>query len=241
MKQLGHTRTSHQHNHALLTPDAFIRAPLPGMIRGTAIVHAAPAMGAGFTAYTAELEDGGALGPAAAQRFLYVLDGEIRVDGQPLSRDSFAYFPADCVHHAQAAGPSRAVVFEKAYLRSDGFDAPPPLFGSERNIPVEHMMDDEAIDMRVLLPADGAFDFAVNTMTFAPGASLPLVESHVMEHGLLILEGGGIYRLGDCWYPVAAGDFIWMAPYCPQWFGAIGKQPARYVIYKDWNRHPLSR
>jgi (S)-ureidoglycine aminohydrolase len=30
-----------------------------------------------------------------------------------------------------------------------------------------------------------------------------------------------------------------MAPWCPQWFGAIGKVPAKYLIYKDWNRHPL--
>ena len=42
------------------------------------------------------------------------------------------------------------------------------------------------------------------------------------------------------WYPVTAGDFIWMAPYCPQWFGAIGKQPAKYLIYKDFNRHTLA-
>ena len=28
-----------------------------------------------------------------------------------------------------------------------------------------------------------------------------MVEIHVMEHGLLMLEGGGIYRLGDRWYP----------------------------------------
>jgi (S)-ureidoglycine aminohydrolase len=55
----------------------------------------------------------------------------------------------------------------------------------------------------------------------------------------MMLEGGGIYRLGDCWYPVTAGDFIWMAPWCAQWFGAIGKVPAKYLIYKDWNRHPL--
>jgi len=65
------------------------------------------------------------------------------------------------------------------------------------------------------------------------------VEIHVMEHGLLMLEGGGIYRLADCWYPVTAGDFIWMGPYCPQWFGALGKVPAKYLIYKDWNRGPL--
>ena len=77
-------------------------------------------------------------------------------------------------------------------------------------------------------------------MTYQPGAALSMVEIHVMEHGLLMLEGGGIYRLGDSWYPVTAGDFIWMAPYCPQWFGAIGKTPAKYLIYKDSNRHPLA-
>ena len=93
--------------------------------------------------------------------------------------------------------------------------------------------------MRALLPEDPARNFAVNTMTYQPGAALSMVEVHVMEHGLLMLEGGGIYRLGDQWYPVSAGDFIWMGPFCPQWFGALGKQPAKYLIYKDWNEHPL--
>jgi (S)-ureidoglycine aminohydrolase len=101
------------------------------------------------------------------------------------------------------------------------------------------MESDEAVKVRTLIPADLSFDFAVNTMTFQPGATLPRVEIHEMEHGLLMLEGEGIYRLGDCWYPVKAGDFIWMSPYCPQWFGALGKKPAKYLIYKNWNRHPL--
>ena len=92
--------------------------------------------------------------------------------------------------------------------------------------------------MKQLLPTVPGLDYAVNTMTYQPGAALALVEIHVMEHGLLMLEGGGIYRLGNYWYSVQAGDFIWMAPYCPQWFGALGKTAAKYLIYKDWNRHP---
>ena len=68
---------------------------------------------------------------------------------------------------------------------------------------------------------------------------LPLVEVHVMEHGLLMLDGKGVYRLGDDWYPVRQGDVIWIAPYCPQWFVAMGKGPARYLYYKDINRDPL--
>jgi (S)-ureidoglycine aminohydrolase len=30
-----------------------------------------------------------------------------------------------------------------------------------------------------------------------------------------------------------------MGPWCPQWFGAIGKVSAKYLIYKNSNRHPL--
>ena len=48
-----------------------------------------------------------------------------------------------------------------------------------------------------------------------------------------------MYRLSDAWYPVQQGDVIWMAPYCPQWFVAMGKGPARYLYYKDVNRDPF--
>jgi len=77
MQYLGHTRSAHRADHILQTPDTFVRAPLPGMQRATAIVHVAPASGARFTQYTAELEAGGSLGPTTLQRFVYVLDGEL--------------------------------------------------------------------------------------------------------------------------------------------------------------------
>ncbi|MEP6537768.1 MAG: (S)-ureidoglycine aminohydrolase, partial [Bryobacteraceae bacterium] len=80
MQRLGHTRSSSQADHALWTPDTFIRAPLPGMKNATAIIHAAPAMGAAFIEYTAEFEAGGRLGPAASQRIVFVLEGELTVD-----------------------------------------------------------------------------------------------------------------------------------------------------------------
>jgi (S)-ureidoglycine aminohydrolase len=93
--------------------------------------------------------------------------------------------------------------------------------------------------LKTFLPQEPAFDLAVNLFNFRPGAALPLVEVHVMEHGLLMLDGQGVYRLADSWYPVQQGDVIWMAPYCPQWFVAMGKGPARYLYYKDVNRDPL--
>lgn len=239
MQQLGHTRSSRQHDHFLLTPDTFVRTPLPGMEKAAAIVHVSPAGGAAFTQYTVEFEAGGSMAPADFQRFLYVLEGEVTIGTRVVERDQFAYLPAKAAPSITASAAARAAVIEKAYKPLPGVVAPFLLFGDERTVESTPLGGDPALTVRTLLPGYPAFDFAVNTMTYQPGASLSMVEIHVMEHGCLMLSGGGIYRLGDQWYPVTAGDFIWMAPYCPQWFGALGKKPAKYLIYKDWNRHPL--
>jgi len=236
MYQLGATRSSHQRDHLLHTPDTFVRAPLPGMKNATAIVHIGPAGGAQFTEYTAIFEGGGTLGPASGQRFVYVVEGELTVDGAALAKGGYAYQPAVI----ESPGSSRAIVIEKPYQPLPGVPAPAAFAGRESAVEGQPLDGDEALEVRNLLPSDLSLDMAVNTMTFQPGASLSMVEIHVMEHGLMMLEGGGIYRLGDRWYPVQEGDFIWMAPYCPQWFGAIGKRPAKYLIYKDWNRHPCN-
>jgi (S)-ureidoglycine aminohydrolase len=241
MHRLGHTRSSYQRDHLLLTPDTFVRAPLPGMKNATAIIHAGPAVGAAFTQYTAEFEAAGTLGTTVAQRFVYVLEGELSVGARSLTAGGFAYIPAGAIAEVKATKKVRAAIIEKLYQAIDGVAGPAMFSGDESAIAGKPLLDDADIQVRCLIPDDSAFDFAVNTMTYQPGAVLPMVEMHVMEHGLLMLEGGGIYRLGDSWYPVTAGDFIWMAPYCPQWFGALGKTPAKYLIYKDWNRHPLDQ
>jgi (S)-ureidoglycine aminohydrolase len=244
MHNLGHTRSASRRDHLLHTPDAFVRTELPGMQRGSAIVHISPAAGAAFTQYTAELELGGTLGPTIAQRFLYVLEGTATLatgsGTHTLLPNGYAYIPAATLHQVEATEPTRLAVIEKPYIPLASAAAPEFFIGNETAVPSNTLNGDPDLQVRALLPCAPCFDFAVNTMTYNPGAALSQVEIHVMEHGLLMLEGGGIYRLGDQWYQVTAGDFIWMAPYCPQWFGAIGKRPAKYLIYKDWNRHPLS-
>ena len=240
---LGQTRSSYHRNHLLLTPDTFVRTPLPGMTKCTAVVHAGPAMGAAFTQYTAEFEAGGELGPALAQRFFYVIEGALRLelDGRKneLGPRSFGYIPEGVTHRVNALQASRAAVIEKSYMRLSAVGGPQAIVSSEDAVKSQALNNDPDLQVKCLLPDEFNFDFAVNTMLYQPGAALSQVEMHVMEHGLIMLEGGGIYRLGDSWYPVQAGDFIWMAPFCPQWFGALGKRPAKYLIYKDWRRHPL--
>jgi (S)-ureidoglycine aminohydrolase len=241
---LGQTRSAQKHNHLVQTPDTFVRTALPGMKACAVVVHAGPAAGARFTEYTAEFEPGGELGTTSAQRFLYVLDGQLNldVDGRrsELGIRGYAYLPEGTPHRVSAIEASRAAVIEKAYLPMASTETPRAIISSEDAVVSHPLDDDPRLEVKCLLPDTTTFDFAVNTMVYQPGAALSMVEMHVMEHGLLMLEGGGIYRLGDSWYPVTAGDFIWMGPWCPQWFGAIGKVPAKYLIYKDWNRHPLA-
>src|ERR1039458_288209 len=219
MHRLGSTRSAHRADHLLHTPDAFVRAPLPGMKNATAIIHIGPAGGAQFTEYTAIFEAGGALGDTAGQRFIYVMEGELFVGGTLLSKGGYSYQPT--AQTTESTGPAKAIVIEKPYRPLAGKRQPAEFIGHESNIDGKPLDGDEALEVRTLLPSDPAFDLAVNTMTFQPGASLSMVEIHIMEHGLMMLEGGGIYRLGDCWYPVQEGDFIWMGPYLPQMVGAL--------------------
>jgi len=241
---LGQTRSSQQPNHLLLTADTFVRTTLSGMKGCSAIVHAGPAIGAQFTQYTAEFETGGALGSTPVQRFIFVLEGAVtlEVEGKRNELDArgYAYLPEGLQHRVVAAKASRVAVIEKPYRALPSVEPPRLMVSSEDAVSSHPLGDDPDLQVKCLLPDEMSFDFAVNTMTYQPGAALSMVEMHVMEHGLIMLEGGGIYRLGDSWYPVTAGDFIWMGPWCPQWFGALGKVPAKYLIYKDWNRHPLA-
>jgi (S)-ureidoglycine aminohydrolase len=242
--RLGHTRTSHQPNHLLLTPDTFVRTSLPGMKACSAIIHAGPALGAKFTQYTADFEAGGELGNTLAQRFIFVIEGAVTLtvkgNANELAARGYAYLSQGLPHRVVATAASRIAVIEKLYQPLDLADVPELIISSEDAITSHPLDGDLGLQVKCLLPDAMNFDFAVNTMVYQPGVALSMVESHIMEHGLMMLEGGGIYRLADSWYPVTAGDFIWMGPWCPQWFGAIGKVPAKYLIYKDFNRHPLA-
>jgi len=240
------TRAALHPTHLLQTPDTFVRTPLPGLAGGEAIVHVSPALGAAFSMMTVELEPHGTLTDAPTQRLLYVLEGRLTlsVEGSrrlhKLAPGSYAYIPTEHEHTLTALTRSRVAVLDKPLLPLESEPNPTFILAREQDLPATPLNGDPGLLVRALLPPSFALDFAVNTMTYAPGAALSQVEVHTMEHGLLLLEGGGIYRLGDQWHSVTAGDAIWMAPFCPQWFGCLGKQPAKYLIYKDLNRHPLA-
>jgi (S)-ureidoglycine aminohydrolase len=246
MDPFGTSRSRVCRDHALIAPDSFVKAPIPGWRGSKGVTLVAPQMGARFVQYLALMEAGAVASPAApgVERVLFVLDGEVEVEltrGVPhaLGPGGFAYLPPNGDCPLRANSESRLCVFEKRYVPLPRVSPPQARAGLERDVPGEPFLGDPDARLQVLLPDEPAFDLAVNVFTYQPGATLPMVEVHVMEHGLLMLEGQGVYRLGDSYYPVREGDAIWMAPYCPQWFVAMGKGPARYLYYKDVNRDPL--
>jgi (S)-ureidoglycine aminohydrolase len=136
---------------------------------------------------------------------------------------------------------TQLVTFQKVYEPLEGIPPPNVIIGNAADMYATSLLNDPAVRMQLLLPDNPSFDMAINILTYDPGGYLPLVETHIMEHGLLYLRGQGIYRLDQDWYPVKKGDCIWMAPYCQQWFTAMGKEPAVYIFYKNINRFPTAQ
>jgi len=242
----GSTRSVVKDLYALLTPGGLVPSQLPGWEKAVCNVLISPAMGARFSQVLITLEhDGQCHGNTGAnQYFIYLLDGaaSILLDERRhrLEAGSFVYLPPgkDVQIKSSRAG-SRILIFQKPYQSLPGTERPAGLFGHEREVKAQPFLGNPDARLQVLLPDQPAFDMAVNIFTYQPGATLPFVETHVMEHGLMMLRGQGIYRLDADWHPVQAGDVIWMAPYCPQWFVAMGKTPASYIYYKNVNRDPI--
>lgn len=239
--KLGLTRNVIRPRYALITPDGLVPSALPGWAGTTAHVILSAAMGAGITQLLLKLEPGGQgnvqTGPD--EWFLYLVSGSGRLDGEALSTGSYAWIPPDQSFNFDATSPGTSLlVFRKTYEPLDGHPPGRRLTGHPDAIRAVPFLGDPHARLQTLLPDHPSADMAVNLFTYDPGATLPFVETHVMEHGMLFLDGGGVYRLGDDWHPVTAGDALWIAPYCPQWFIAAGPGPARYIYYKDINRFP---
>ena len=242
--KLGLTRNILRRNYALITPDGYVPGTLPGWTQARAFVIVSKAMGACVTQMIVDLEKGGSgrIDGDNEEWFLYVIAGGGTCNGEMLAPGGFAFVPEETSWQFESTQPdTRLLIFRKTYERYpylvDGLEAA-FLTGHEMDAPEAPFLGDPHARLRTLLPDEPAMDMAVNIFTYDPGATLPFVETHVMEHGMFFLAGGGVYRLDADWHPVQAGDSLWIAPYCPQWFIAAGPQPARYIYYKDVNRMP---
>jgi (S)-ureidoglycine aminohydrolase len=207
-----------------------------------------------FSQYIVEVASGGGserpeLDPGA-EGVLFVVEGEMQLtvddDRHALGPGGYSYLPPGQRWTLRNDGPQplRFHWIRKAYEAVDGLETPPAFVTNERDVEPIPMpeTDNRWVTSRFVDPADLRHDMHVNIVTFEPGAVIPFAETHVMEHGLYVLEGKAVYRLNTDWVEVQEGDFMWLRAFCPQACYAGGPGRFRYLLYKDVNRHSrLSR
>ncbi|MBT1159755.1 (S)-ureidoglycine aminohydrolase [Aminobacter anthyllidis] len=202
-----------------------------------------------FSQYIMEVQPGGGSErpepDAGAEGVFFVVEGEVTVTisgkSHVLTPGGYAYLPPASGWTVRNAGTETARFhwIRKAYEYVDGLDAPDPLFLNDNDIEPNAMPDTDGrwATTRFVDPNDLRHDMHVTVVTFEPGGIIPFPETHVMEHGLYVLEGKAVYRLNSDWVEVEAGDFMWLRAFCPQACYAGGPGKFRYLLYKDVNRH----
>ncbi len=207
-----------------------------------------------FSQYIAEVQPGGGSDrpetDAGVEAVLFVVEGTITVtisgEVHEMTPGGYAYLPPDAAWSLRNLSkvPARFHWLRKAYQGVEGLDAPDAFVTNEADIPPTPMPDTNGTwaTTRFVDPTDLRHDMHVTIVTFQPGGLIPFAETHVMEHGLYVLEGKAVYRLNTDWVEVEAGDYMWLRAFCPQACYAGGPGPFRYLLYKDVNRHmPLGR
>lgn len=225
-----------------------VRSVMPGWQGTRAWILAAPGIGhaVGFAQYLVYLDpEGGCARPepqAEVEGFLYVLQGEVSLslEGREprLGPGRFAFIPAGTAWQVfnRQAKEARFIWLRKRFEPLGDAKAA-SIIGDERELPRHTMPTSDAVSATCLIPTDDvAYDLNMNVVEFGPGTCISAVEAHVMEHGLYMLEGKGMYLLNETWHEVRAGDFIWMRAFCPQAYYAGGPGPTRYLLYKNVNR-----
>jgi (S)-ureidoglycine aminohydrolase len=229
----------------------IVTSPLPHWDKTRAWVIARPLSGFAetFSQYIMEvLPGGGSDRPepdAGAEGTLFVAEGQLTItlDGQNHSHKpgGFAFIPPSSNGQVrnEGGGPARYHWVRKAYEHVDGIDVPEAFFADEADIEPSPMPDTNGAwaTTRFVDPNDVRHDMHLTIVTLKPGGVIPFAETHVMEHGLYVLEGKAVYHLNQQWVEVEAGDFMWLRAFCPQACYAGGPGNFRYLLYKDVNRH----
>jgi (S)-ureidoglycine aminohydrolase len=244
--QLLSSRARVSTRFAVFPLEGYPLSRLPLWPDAQARVLAGPALGAGFVQYLIDLPEkavgnrGGAA-EAEVETFLYVISGEVALfihkALHELKAGGYALIPPGTGYSVLAEkSAAQLLLLRKRYEPAEGIAPFAPLVGNEKNVAGAAFNNDPGALLQLLIPDEFQYDMAMNIFTFQPGHSLPYVETHIMEHGLYVLAGKGLYYLEDTWMEIEATDFIYMAPFCPQSYYATGPTPTKYLYYKNVNR-----
>ncbi len=229
--------------YSVLPRTSRVMSTLPVLKNAQAQVLAAPPLSKYYVAHELVIEPTGGSAQAIdedLEQFLYVLEGEIdlSLDGKthPLSSDVYCWLPPNRPYQFvnKSAHLSRILWLRRKYKLAPGLVVPDPIIAHEKDVPA--FPEDTYMEQHLVPYENPSFDMGFNLLTFDPGVYFGFVESHIMEHALYMLKGRGIYWLNGDYLEVQKDDFIFMAPFCPQFFYSTGWESSRYIVYKDVNR-----
>ena len=197
--QLLHSRTRLRRRYALFPLEGYPPSKLPMWPDVEARMLTAPAMGAGFAEYLLTMRLAKARRSpltAASRRFFMFCRvnfacGSRTILPQPLKSGGYALVGPHTDFEVRTVSDGTLLMLRKAYEPISGVAAPRAVIGDVTNVSGEPFHGDEGARLQTLLPDELAFDLAMNIFTFEPGHSLPVVETHVMEHGLYFLARQG--------------------------------------------------
>lgn len=236
-------------NYAIITPEGRVINVIPGIVDAKLTILCSPKIGAGFAQLI------GTLGPdahttfpyASAQHeeaFVFILDGSVELNvtigeqTRTLTQGGYAYAPAgvgigfENKNHKEG----RILLYKQRYIPHPKGLVPWPVFGNINDVPFRDYDGMANVHVKDFLPTDENFDMNMHILSFDPGASHNICETHVQEHGAYVYEGQGNYLLDDQWYLVKKEDFLWMGAFSVQAAYGVGRSPFSYVYSKDCNR-----
>lgn len=242
---LGTRAEVHPGLWAVIPPNGLVNNVIPYITGCRVSIVASPKMGASFVQYVVEASKEGKtvdrFGKAEYEEsFLYVISGNIKVsiDGidYELKDGGYAFAPAGIGMMFENMGDdAKLLLYKQRYIPIEGHEAR-TVVGNVNDMEYMIYDDMENVFIKDLLPTDLGFDMNMHILSFEPGASHSIVETHVQEHGMYILSGEGMYLLDKTWMGIKKDDFVWFGAYCPQCSYGVGREPFAYIYSKDCNR-----
>lgn len=193
-----------KHDFAIITPQGRVINTIPGIVDTKMTILCSPKIGAGFVQLI------GTLGPDAhteypyateahEESFIYVLDGEVELEvtvgdeTRVLTQGGYAYAPAGVGigFRTKNGREGRILLYKQRYIPHPKGLKPWTVFGNINEVAFRDYDGMANVHVKDFLPVEEAFDMNMHILSFDPGASHNICETHVQEHGAYIYEGPG--------------------------------------------------
>lgn len=230
---------------AVIPPTGVVNNVIPYIEGCKVSIVASPKMGAGFVQYVVEASKEGKTTDYFGKKsheesFIYIVEGTVKVaigeTEYEMISGGYGYAPAGVgIQFETQSDTAKILLYKQRFIPLEGKN-PYVVTGNVNDmeyIPYDGMSN---VFIKDLLPTELGFDMNMHILSFNPGASHSIVETHVQEHGMYILQGEGMYLLDNTWMGIRKDDFVWFGAYCPQCSYGIGNEPFAYIYSKDCNR-----